>query len=64
MFDVYCARHGSRVLLTESAIFGLADTETGPVLAWKCRCGQVGLLGRFADDGATVTEVQPLVPAA
>ncbi|MEZ5257818.1 MAG: hypothetical protein R2705_13255 [Ilumatobacteraceae bacterium] len=64
MFDVYCARHGSRVLLTESAIFGLADTESGPSWPGSAAVDRSVCSAGCADDGTTVTEVQPLVAAA
>ena len=59
MFSVQCARHGSEVLLGARNVFGFTDTDDGPVIAWRCDCGQVGLLGRLGEQ-----EVHELQPAA
>ena len=59
MFSVQCARHGSEVLLGARNVFGFTDTDDGPVIAWRCDCGQVGLLGRLGEH-----EVHELQPAA
>ena len=59
MFSVHCARHGSEVLLGARNVFGFTDTDDGPVIAWRCDCGQVGLLGRLGEP-----EVHELQPAA
>ena len=42
MFEVHCPRHGTRVLLSEGRIRGIANTETGIVVAWRCWCGLEG----------------------
>jgi hypothetical protein len=44
MFDVYCPRHQTRVLLGSRSIERLANTADGVVLHWRCRCGQRGAL--------------------
>jgi hypothetical protein len=62
MFSVQCARHGSEVLLGARNVFGFTNTDEGPVIAWRCDCGQVGLLGRLGEQ--EVHELQPTVPIA
>jgi hypothetical protein len=62
MFTVQCARHGCEVLLGARNVFGFTDTDDGPVIAWRCDCGQVGLLGRLGE--AEVHELQPEAPIA
>jgi hypothetical protein len=42
MFDIYCPRHRSRVLLTASAVEGLDNTGDGVVVHWRCYCGARG----------------------
>jgi hypothetical protein len=42
MFDIYCHRHQSRVLLGPRSIERLENTPSGVVLHWRCRCGAHG----------------------
>lgn len=44
MFDVYCPRHQSRVLLGRRAIDSVRNTADGVELRWTCRCGEHGVL--------------------
>ena len=52
MFSVHCPRHGSPVLLTRRNTIGFSNGPNGPVLRWRCECGQEGTLdgrGSHAD---------------
>jgi hypothetical protein len=42
VFDVFCERHGTRVLLTATNIRSLANGSRGIVLRWRCHCGHEG----------------------
>lgn len=42
MFSVYCPGHEHEVLLTVSAITGVANTAEGIEVHWRCRCGTTG----------------------
>ena len=42
MFAPYCTRHGSRVLLPNSAITALYRTDDGLVAHFTCHCGEPG----------------------
>jgi hypothetical protein len=42
MFQVYCAAHGSRVLLSASRITALRNCPDGVVIEWRCWCGHQG----------------------
>jgi hypothetical protein len=43
MFEVYCASHGSRVLLTTSRIEAVRNLDGGDILVeWRCWCGHPG----------------------
>jgi hypothetical protein len=42
MFDIYCPRHQSRVLLGPRAVEALENTDDGVVIHWRCRCGETG----------------------
>jgi hypothetical protein len=44
MFQVFCIAHRSRVLLDARRIEGLHNTTRGPVIAWRCYCGEQGTL--------------------
>jgi hypothetical protein len=46
MFEIFCRSHGSRVLLDHSRIEALRTTPDGPVLDWRCWCGERGSLVR------------------
>jgi hypothetical protein len=48
MFEVFCHAHGSRVLLDSSRIESVRNTPQGPVLDWRCWCGEHGSLVRGA----------------
>jgi hypothetical protein len=50
MFDIYCPRHESRVLLGNRSIESIVNTATGIEVHWRCRCGATGteLTGRRA----------------
>ena len=53
MFDVFCPRHQSRVLLGARSIEGLAHTEAGIELHFRCHCGHEGVLRfRTTDESA------------
>lgn len=43
MFAPYCERHGSRILLSTTAITALESTANGIVARFECSCGQVGI---------------------
>lgn len=43
MFAPYCARHGSRVLLTTRNITALVATENGLQAHYRCSCGLRGV---------------------
>ena len=42
MFSVYCPRHGSDVLLSESRINGLDNSPGDITVRWTCYCGHAG----------------------
>jgi hypothetical protein len=42
MFSVYCPRHGTEVLLSESRISGLDNTGGDITVRWTCWCGHAG----------------------
>jgi hypothetical protein len=44
MFDVYCPRHGTRVLLGSRSIESVVNTVDGITVQWRCRCGATGTL--------------------
>ena len=44
MFDVFCPRHQSRVLLGARSIELLAHTDAGIELHFRCHCGHQGTL--------------------
>jgi DNA-binding CsgD family transcriptional regulator len=44
MFQVFCPKHGSRVLLDASRIEGLYNTTRGPAAVWRCYCGEQGTM--------------------
>jgi hypothetical protein len=46
MFPVHCPRHDSTVLLTRSNTIGFWNGPEGPVLRWRCHCGQEGFIDR------------------
>jgi len=50
MFDIYCPRHQSRVLLGSRSIESIVNTSAGIEVRWRCRCGATGteLTGRRA----------------
>ncbi|MBV8161424.1 MAG: hypothetical protein JO265_10920 [Acidimicrobiia bacterium] len=43
MFAVWCDGHRRRVLLGSSSILALANGPDGPVVRWRCTCGQEGV---------------------
>ncbi len=43
MFDVYCARHGCRVLLFASDIRAVHNTPDGIEVHYACYCGHRGV---------------------
>ena len=43
MFDVFCRRHGSRVLLSTGNIEALLNQPDGVELHWHCWCGEHGV---------------------
>ncbi|TML39612.1 MAG: hypothetical protein E6G27_09970 [Actinobacteria bacterium] len=47
MFDVYCARHRSTVVLFDQNIAALVNGPDDLELHWRCTCGQTGVK-RFA----------------
>ena len=57
MFEVHCQSHGSRVLLDSSRIESVRNTPEGPVLDWRCWCGERGSLVRG-------TSTRPVTSAA
>jgi hypothetical protein len=42
MFDIYCPRHRTRVLLGPRRIETLAYTANGLFVQWRCYCGASG----------------------
>ena len=43
MFEVFCASHGCRVLLTTSCIEAVRNLDGGDILVeWRCWCGHRG----------------------
>jgi hypothetical protein len=42
MFDVFCPRHGARMLLGPRRIRSLRRTELGLVAGYHCYCGHEG----------------------
>ncbi len=42
MFDVYCPRHGCRVILFTSNIEEIQNSEDGIVVRYVCPCGYRG----------------------
>ena len=52
MFEVHCTAHGSRVLLDSSRIESVRNTPDGPVLDWRCWCGERGSLVRGTSPAA------------
>jgi len=42
MFSVHCPSHGAEVLLTQSNIESLENSEIGIVVHWVCWCGERG----------------------
>jgi hypothetical protein len=59
MFEIYCPAHEARVLLDTSRIEGLRTTPDGPVVDWRCWCGERGSLLR----GHDARQPRPLGPA-
>jgi hypothetical protein len=43
MFAPFCYRHGSRVLLSTTAITALIPTDCGLVAHFTCTCGETGI---------------------
>ena len=43
MFDVFCRRHASRVLLSTDNIEALLNRPDGLELHWHCWCGERGV---------------------
>jgi len=44
MFDIYCPRHQTRVLLGARSIESIRNTLDGIEVHWRCRCGATGTL--------------------
>jgi hypothetical protein len=44
MFDVYCPRHGRRVLLFPGDIERVENTGSGIEVVYRCFCGHRGVL--------------------
>ena len=44
MFNVFCERHGTEVLLTWENIVSVVNGTEGVELEWECYCGQHGRL--------------------
>ncbi len=63
MFDIYCPRHRTRVLLGPRSIEALVNTPDGIVLEWRCHCGERGALptGRRSP---TADRIQAVASAA
>jgi hypothetical protein len=43
MFDVYCPRHRSRVLLFSDNVSALVNRPDALELHWRCTCGHTGI---------------------
>ncbi|WP_040492123.1 hypothetical protein [Ilumatobacter nonamiensis] len=59
MFSAFCPTHDSTILMTRRNVIGFANTEHGPVLQWRCNCGQEGVLGRHGSTAAAAVTPQP-----
>ncbi len=60
MFEVHCANHGCRVLLTTSRIEALRNLDGGDILVeWRCWCGHAGrsLNGETLPEPVTLSAV-------
>jgi hypothetical protein len=54
--SVHCPRHDSPVLLTRRNTIGFWNGPDGPVLRWRCRCGQEGSLDRLGSHADPVDQ--------
>lgn len=43
MFDVYCPKHGARVLIWPSGLDGIRNRPDGMEVAYHCTCGYRGV---------------------
>jgi hypothetical protein len=43
VFDVFCSRHRTRILLSPDDIRGLVNHPDGIEVHWRCSCGHVGV---------------------
>ena len=44
MFEVFCPRHATEVLLAYDNIVSVVNGPTGVEMEWECYCGQHGRL--------------------
>ena len=56
MFKVYCARHGTRVLLWPDNVRALRNLADGVRLHWRCTCGETGVKRFSAGRGLTAVD--------
>ena len=50
MFAPFCPTHDTTVLMTRRNVLSFWNGPEGPVIHWKCNCGQEGFMDRH---GAT-----------
>lgn len=65
MFSVFCPTHDSRILMTRRHALSLWNGPGGPVIRWRCDCGQEGFLdrdGSHPDPATAPGRVDQLAP--
>lgn len=63
MFDVYCAGHESKVLLTIRQIERFENGPEGITVDWRCWCGTTGRLVRGQPAPSPVRSGRSVAPA-
>ena len=59
MYAVFCPTHDSRVLMTRRNTTNFWNGPDGPVMRWRCECGQEGTLDRHGDRADTSVAASP-----
>ena len=59
MFSAFCPTHDATVLMTKRNVIGLANTDNGTVIRWRCNCGHEGTLDRNGSHASTTQTMQP-----
>jgi hypothetical protein len=49
MFSAFCPTHDTRVLMTRRNIVDFWNGDDGPVIRWRCTCGQEGFIDHRGD---------------